>query len=159
MSLLKIQQQMRFVAGKEEWSHIDMPGFPGEIGSAPTVPAHGWENGIGFWQAEKAHRLLSVLLDMGVGARIMQSTHLKTIYSTCSREWQELCVLQDLSTLVGNAVQTKCKRLKGDFYEALECWQGIPDYRPRPPHFNLLYQLWEQAGKPSWWERWQKGKG
>lgn len=103
-----------------------------------------------FWQPEEVDRLLAILLEMGVGDRIMCSTRLEaiSIYNRLARTlsasgfpWR------------GWQCQSKFKRVKGALFGMLEAWQGIPPYKARPPHFQKRLSLWYQAGSPPWDQR------
>ncbi|KAL8162985.1 UNVERIFIED_CONTAM: hypothetical protein K2H54_000598 [Gekko kuhli] len=47
-------------------------------------------------------------------------------------------------------LRAKLKRIKGEFFDCLEDWRGIPPRGYRPTHFRLLRELWEQGGRPGW---------
>ncbi|KAL8178510.1 UNVERIFIED_CONTAM: hypothetical protein K2H54_049801 [Gekko kuhli] len=47
-------------------------------------------------------------------------------------------------------LRAKLKRIKGEFFDCLEDWRGIPPRGYRTTHFRLLRELWEQGGRPGW---------
>ncbi|KAL8221091.1 UNVERIFIED_CONTAM: hypothetical protein K2H54_058880 [Gekko kuhli] len=145
------------------WSAIisgHMAVSPGQRGG--TMPGHIWEfaavrtlfSSGKRWQCdtvtccEEVECLLQTLLDLDAGLRVMTSTHLET---------QGLFV--DVAAAMrgqgyrrtGAQVRTKFKRVKGEFFNALEDWHGIPPAPGyRPPQFQLIRALWEQEGRPGW---------
>ncbi|KAL8168714.1 UNVERIFIED_CONTAM: hypothetical protein K2H54_013594 [Gekko kuhli] len=100
-----------------------------------------------FWQEDESELMYRVLYERGFGDRVMCSTHMET-----------LSVFEEVASALTEAghpryaaqCRTKFKRDKAEFYDALEYHHGIPPVGGRPPRFNLLRRLWDQAGNPSW---------
>lgn len=96
-----------------------------------------------FWQGEEVELMLATLLDLCAGRRVMRSTHLPTI----------LLFRRVACTLGTAGYPLNFKVIKAAFFKAMEDWQGIPRFSARPPHFQVLHQLWEQGGRPPWREQ------
>ncbi|KAL8207459.1 UNVERIFIED_CONTAM: hypothetical protein K2H54_056711 [Gekko kuhli] len=100
-----------------------------------------------FWQEDELELMYRVLYERGFGDRVMCSTHMET-----------LSIFEEVASAVTEAghprsaaqCRAKFKRDKVEFYDALEYHNGIPPVGSRPPRFNLLRRLWDQAGNPSW---------
>ncbi|XP_054826127.1 LOW QUALITY PROTEIN: CWF19-like protein 1 [Eublepharis macularius] len=103
-----------------------------------------------FWRDEEVETLLDLVARSRKAARVMRSTHLPTklIFHKLSRQ---MCARGHSRT--PEQCRSKFKRVKGDFYGALEAWQGIPRQSGKPPYFASMMNLWDLAGRPSWQSR------
>ncbi|XP_054826079.1 uncharacterized protein LOC129336509 [Eublepharis macularius] len=103
-----------------------------------------------FWKDREVEALLDLLLESGKAARIMCSSHLptKSLFSRVARQLGARGYPRS-----ADQCRSKFKRIKADFFGALEHWQGIPRMTARPPYFAQMRRLWEQAGRPSWEDR------
>lgn len=95
-------------------------------------------------------RLLEILQEAGAGEAVMPSTHLQTagLFARAARR-----LTAEGFPRSGEQCRAKFKRLKASFFEALEKWEANPAVKRRPPFFQLLSRLWEQAERPSWRDR------
>ncbi|XP_054832747.1 uncharacterized protein LOC129341878 [Eublepharis macularius] len=103
-----------------------------------------------YWRDLEVEALLDLLLQSGRASRIMGSHHLptKAIFARVARQlaakgWPR----------TADQCRSKFKRVKADFFAAMEQWQGIPRMSARPPFFADMRRLWEAAGRPSWEDR------
>ncbi|XP_015277497.1 PREDICTED: uncharacterized protein LOC107119523, partial [Gekko japonicus] len=103
-----------------------------------------------FWSDEEVEAMLHILIEGRMGPQVMPSTHLKNM-RLFSRVAMSLGARGHHRS--GDQVCSKFKRIKGDFYNAMEAFRGLPPAHSRPPYFNLLEELWIQADQPHWTHR------
>ncbi|XP_054826092.1 uncharacterized protein LOC129323588 [Eublepharis macularius] len=103
-----------------------------------------------FWRDEEVETLLELIARSGKSERVMKSTHLptKVIFHKLARQMSARGYPR-----TPEQCRSKFKRVKGDFYGALEAWQGIPRQSGKPPYFSNMMNLWDLAGRPSWQTR------
>lgn len=79
------------------------------------------------------------------GKTVMPSTHFPNIslFEEATRR-----LTAEGFERTGNQCRAKFKRLKGAFFEVLECFQGISPHWERPLHFSTLRRLWDRAERP-----------
>ncbi|KAL8221556.1 UNVERIFIED_CONTAM: hypothetical protein K2H54_069867 [Gekko kuhli] len=100
-----------------------------------------------LWSTEEVDCMLRTLIGMDAGQRVMTSTHLESrgLFEEVAGAMRSHGYRRTLEQL-----RAKLKRIKGEFFDCLEDWRGIPPRGYRTTHFRLLRELWEQGGRPGW---------
>ncbi|XP_061476573.1 uncharacterized protein LOC133381453 isoform X1 [Rhineura floridana] len=103
-----------------------------------------------YWRTEELLLMLSSLKNARKAERLMGSTPLLTapIFRAAARQLGDAGYLRTAAQ-----VRSRFKRLKADFFTAMEKFQGPPPTQERPPYFKQLYSLWKEGGRPSWQDR------
>ncbi|KAL8220479.1 UNVERIFIED_CONTAM: hypothetical protein K2H54_047311 [Gekko kuhli] len=100
-----------------------------------------------LWSTEEVDCMLRTLIGMDAGQRVMTSTHLESrgLFEEVAGAMRSHGYRRTPEQL-----RAKLKRIKGEFFDCLEDWRGIPPRGYRTTHFRLLRELWEQGGRPGW---------
>ncbi|XP_061477542.1 uncharacterized protein LOC133381942 isoform X2 [Rhineura floridana] len=103
-----------------------------------------------YWRPNEILLMLSFLKNCRKAVRLMGSTPLLTapIFRSVARQLGDAGYVRTAAQ-----VRSRFKRLKADFFAAMEKFQGPPPPQKRPPYFKQLYCLWKEGGRPSWVDR------